>query len=304
MTTKLLERMNPILITWIFLSLLGVNPASATETVTYLHTDMAGSPIAATDSAGNVIWRENYRPYGERTKNQPASAGNRQFFHAKPFDQDSGLSYFGARYYDPVVGRFMGVYPKGFDEKNLYSFNRYAYGNNNPYRFLDPNGQWSTDAHNYFIDQAFNQMPDRIKTYMKEGSRAADALYNQGHGSDHVHSMWPENGSQEQMVQLRSEYIRERLSEFNKFMTKANEYRERGVTGVAENFEAMAWRAYGEALHPIMDSTSPVHNQVWRYGDRHRHGDYEQSQETRAIAPQYRDETVRRMQNMGEFISQ
>src|SRR6266704_1617185 len=267
MTTKLLERMNPILITWIFLSLLGVNPASTTETVTYLHTDMAGSPIAATDSAGNVFWRENYRPYGERTKNQPASAGNRQFFHDKPFDQDSGLSYFGARYYDPVVGRFMGVDSQGFDEKNLHSFNRFAYGNNNPYRFLDPNGQWSTDAHNYFIDQAFNQMPDRIKTYMKEGSRAADALYNQGHGSDH-------------------------------------EYRERGVTGVAENFEAMAWRAYGEALHPIMDSTSPVHNQVWRYGDRHRHGDYEQSQETRAIAPQYRDETVRRMQNMGEFISQ
>src|SRR6266568_68792 len=87
MTTKLLERMNPILITWIFLSLLGVNPASTTETVTYLHTDMAGSPIAATDSAGNVFWRENYRPYGERTKNQPASAGNRPFFHDKPIDQ-------------------------------------------------------------------------------------------------------------------------------------------------------------------------------------------------------------------------
>ena len=141
MTTKLLERMNPILITWIFLSLLGVNPASATETVTYLHTDMAGSPIAATDSAGNVIWRENYRPYGERTKNQPASASNRQFFHDKPFDQDSGLSYFGARYYDPVVGRFMGVDPKGFDEKNLHSFNRYAYGNNNPYKYKDPDGR-------------------------------------------------------------------------------------------------------------------------------------------------------------------
>jgi len=32
----------------------------------------------------------------------------------------------GARYYDPVIGRFMAVDPKGFDEKSLYSFNRYA----------------------------------------------------------------------------------------------------------------------------------------------------------------------------------
>jgi hypothetical protein len=39
-----------------------------------------------------------------------------------------------------VVGRFMGVDPVGFMENNLHSFNRYAYGNNNPSRYLDPDG--------------------------------------------------------------------------------------------------------------------------------------------------------------------
>jgi len=67
--------------------------------------------------------------------------GNRQFFHGKAFDADTELGYFGARYYDPLVGRFMGMDPQHFDETNLHSFNRYAYGNNNPHKFRDPNGQ-------------------------------------------------------------------------------------------------------------------------------------------------------------------
>ena len=118
-----------------------VQPAVAVESVTYLHNDASGSPVAATDAAGNVIWREGYRAYGERTRNETAARSNRQFFHGKAFDADSGLSYFGARYYDPVVGRFMAIDPAGFDEANLHSFNRYAYGNNNPYRYVDPNGK-------------------------------------------------------------------------------------------------------------------------------------------------------------------
>ena len=124
----------------IALLIVAASPVQATETLTFIHTDVAGSPVAATDINGDVIWREGYRPYGERTRNESAAAGNRQFFHGKAFDADTGLSYFGARYYDPVVGRFMGVDAQGFDEKNLHSFNRYAYGNNNPYKYLDSDG--------------------------------------------------------------------------------------------------------------------------------------------------------------------
>jgi RHS repeat-associated protein len=111
-------------------------------TVTYLHTDVAGSPLAATDSTGSLIlWRENYQPFGLRDNNADAASGNRQFFHGQAADPESGLSYFGARYYDPVVGRFTGTDPKGFDESNIDSFNRYCYGNNNPYKYRDPDGR-------------------------------------------------------------------------------------------------------------------------------------------------------------------
>jgi hypothetical protein len=43
-----------------------------------------------------------------------------------------------ARYYDPVIGRFYSNDPASFS--NIHNFNRYAYANNNPYKFVDPDG--------------------------------------------------------------------------------------------------------------------------------------------------------------------
>ena len=99
--------------------------------------------MLATDAAGNVVWKENHRPYGERVLKQAANnnSTNKLGFAGKPFDNQTGLSYMGARYYNPVIGRFMGVDPVGFQEDNIHSFNKYAYGNNNPYRFVDPDGR-------------------------------------------------------------------------------------------------------------------------------------------------------------------
>ncbi|MGC0120131.1 RHS repeat-associated core domain-containing protein [Pseudoalteromonas piscicida] len=44
-----------------------------------------------------------------------------------------------ARYYDPVIGRFYSNDPVGF--RDIHSFNRYAYANNNPYKYTDPDGR-------------------------------------------------------------------------------------------------------------------------------------------------------------------
>jgi RHS repeat-associated protein len=48
------------------------------------------------------------------------------------------LFYMQARYYDPVIGRFYSNDPLGY--RDLHSFNRYAYVNNNPYAYVDPTG--------------------------------------------------------------------------------------------------------------------------------------------------------------------
>jgi RHS repeat-associated protein len=118
----------------------------AAEMTTYYHWDASGSPVVATDEQGNVVWRETYQPYGERIQNQPAAANNTRWYTGHPQDPETGLIYAGARYYDPTIGRFMAVDPAPFTEKNIHSFNRYAYGNNNPYRYTDPDGRCATSA--------------------------------------------------------------------------------------------------------------------------------------------------------------
>ncbi len=118
-----------------------ISPVQAVVTVTYYHTDALGSVVAASDESGSLLWTESYRPYGERQENFVSTDEHALFFTGKPHDDDTGLSYFGARYYNPSIGRFMGVDPAGFQDSNIHSFNKYAYANNNPYKYVDPDGE-------------------------------------------------------------------------------------------------------------------------------------------------------------------
>lgn len=117
--------------------------ASAGVTTTFFHNDGAGSPVLATDVNGLQAWRETYRPYGDRLIQSAASSNNKLWFGGKQFDSNTGLIYLGRRYYDPTAGRFMGIDPLPVDFNNFYTFNRYAYANNNPYKFVDPSGEAS-----------------------------------------------------------------------------------------------------------------------------------------------------------------
>ncbi|MDE1465577.1 RHS repeat domain-containing protein [Spartinivicinus poritis] len=117
-----------------------VSAANTVEITTYYHNDHTGTPVAATDENGNVLWREDYSPYGEQLTQDPKAATNRRGFTGHVQDRDLGLVYMQARYYDPVLGRFMAIDPVGVEPEASFAFNRYAYGNNNPYKFIDPDG--------------------------------------------------------------------------------------------------------------------------------------------------------------------
>lgn len=113
----------------------------ARETVTFYHTDILGSPVAATNANGDVTWRKRYLPYGEVELNDQSGTLNKIGYTGHLEANEFGLVYMNARYYDPQIGRFMATDPVGFSESNALSFNRYAYANNNPYRFVDPDGR-------------------------------------------------------------------------------------------------------------------------------------------------------------------
>ncbi|PWK53842.1 RHS repeat-associated core domain-containing protein [Pleionea mediterranea] len=116
----------------------------ASETVTYYINDISGSPMAAMDQSGNILWRESYNPYGEGRK-KPSQNKNDIGFTGHQKDDFSGLTYMQARYYDPVIGRFYSNDPKDTQsflaEGKIQGFNRYAYAFNNPYKYTDPDGK-------------------------------------------------------------------------------------------------------------------------------------------------------------------
>jgi|WetSurMetagenome_2_1015567.scaffolds.fasta_scaffold195634_2 RHS repeat-associated protein len=58
----------------------------------------------------------------------------------KERDQETGLDYFGARYYSGAQGRFMSVDPGPFTIADPQSWNRFSYVQNNPLKFVDPTG--------------------------------------------------------------------------------------------------------------------------------------------------------------------
>lgn len=109
--------------------------------VTYLHPDHLNSAQSGTNSSGNVIWREQYTPFGEDLQS-PAANDNLAGFSGHIKDKATGLSYMQARYYDPTIGRFLSVDPKGFlDTGRVSMFNRYAYSSNDPINRADPDGK-------------------------------------------------------------------------------------------------------------------------------------------------------------------
>jgi len=122
------------------LVLLATSFTHAGDKITYYHNDALGSPVAATNQLGQVIWRETYKPHGQRTTNAAASVNNKVWFTGKQEESALGINYFGARWYHPEVGRFLVIDPVGVSPDNIHSFNRYGYANNNPYTYIDPTG--------------------------------------------------------------------------------------------------------------------------------------------------------------------
>jgi RHS repeat-associated protein len=105
--------------------------------VTYDHTDGLGSPVAQTNASGVLLSRTRYEPYGAAASGKAGAIG----FSGHANDSETSLVYMQQRYYDPAAGRFLSIDPAVTDAATGVGFNRYAYANNSPYNYVDPDGR-------------------------------------------------------------------------------------------------------------------------------------------------------------------
>ena len=111
--------------------------------VYYHTTDHLGSVRAITNMQGSVVERNGYYPFGSETalgSSYPKLLDNRMKFNGKEVQTTGnlGLLDYGARMYDPAIGRWTAQNP--LSEK-YYSFSAYNYCVKNPVMFVDPDGR-------------------------------------------------------------------------------------------------------------------------------------------------------------------
>lgn len=108
----------------------------------YHHTDSLASPVATTDEAARIIEATEYNPFGG-VISRPLRDGVGFAGHVE--DVQTGLNYMQQRYYSPAIGRFLSADPVNVKTRDASGFNRYFYAENNPYRFVDPDGRESRE---------------------------------------------------------------------------------------------------------------------------------------------------------------
>jgi len=128
---------------WLLLSLLFFAPSafSAIERVTYFVNDANGSPLLEINSAGLVIAEAEYQPYGEPQEAVRRVGREATIGYADSLNQQDGIQAMGVRLYAPELGRFISPDPVTYLDGGVRHFGRYHYANNNPYKYVDRDGE-------------------------------------------------------------------------------------------------------------------------------------------------------------------
>jgi RHS repeat-associated protein len=218
-----------------FLSLNGkplaeIRTAGSATSTKYLHPDISGSPRLATDASGVLLWRESYTPYGEKLNATEGKTG----YTGHAYDAESGLVYMQARYYDPQLARFLSTDPVGFDPGNTFSFSRYAYANNNPYRYIDPDGR----------DNVAVVTGSRLST-------SNDISHWRGQYTIHEYSVYrTPNGTPAWAANLVGRVLGDKVGSFEvSWNARSSDARNRGT--VLGDSSKIAEVSLGEGRHPI-----------------------------------------------------
>ena len=144
------------------------------EETYYYHPDHLGSVSVVSNHKGEPYERVEYLPFGEVwiEETDPATSYIPFRFTSKEYDEETGLYYYGARYYEPRLSRWMSADPAGWELINpmdedgepvpdgwpegfgpgprvgmrpgysvIEAANWYAYVSNNPVKYVDPTGE-------------------------------------------------------------------------------------------------------------------------------------------------------------------
>ena len=150
-------------------------------------SDPLGSVRAEVSGAGQIDETCGNLPFGDG-QNCSGPDAIENHFTGKERDAESGLDYFGARYYSSNMGRFSSPDPSGLyyaDPTNPQSLNLYSYALNNPLKFIDPTGLYCdysdhNDPSSGFDSSQFDYSSNSGECSQNGGQFVTDAYTHNG----------------------------------------------------------------------------------------------------------------------------
>ncbi len=140
-------------------NLLASKSSENPDDTNYYIQDYLGSNRKVIDGE---VQENDFYAFGEE-KTTTGNSNNNYKYTGKELDDETGLYYYGARYYKPELGRFIQADSVKGSLKEPLSLNRYAYVKNNPLKYVDPSGNAGGDFN--FVNEAYQgNQPDAIVT--------------------------------------------------------------------------------------------------------------------------------------------
>ena len=111
-------------------------------TLTFIYGDHLGSASVMANISGTKVSEVRYYPFGETHYSNGSLPSDRTFTGQRAESQSAvgNLMDYGARFYSPILGRFISADSIVPQPGNPQSTNRYAYTLNNPLNYIDPSG--------------------------------------------------------------------------------------------------------------------------------------------------------------------
>ena len=140
----------------------------------YYHPDHLGSSSYITNLDGEVVQHIEYVPFGEVFIEERNNTWNTPYlFNAKEYDEETGMYYYGARYYEPRISLWMSTDPM---QAKYPHISTYCYASNNPIKYIDIDGcDWFVNDQNFYVwsmntqvsgfSYAGNILPSNVSRY-------------------------------------------------------------------------------------------------------------------------------------------
>lgn len=151
----------------------------------FYHPDHLGSSSFITNLEGEVVQHIEYVPFGEVFIEERNSVWNTPYlFNAKEFDEETGMYYYGTRYYEPRLSLWMSTDPM---EEKYPDYSTYIYAAQNPIAYSDPTGmeirgvtksdaeEFKSDVHLILGDSKFDNLRSLISLKGKKFQQIPDA---------------------------------------------------------------------------------------------------------------------------------